>query len=100
MTQIYMSDKIINESTYYLVCGALLVFTLLTYIVARFDLGWLNLPIAILIAAVKGTLIILFFMHVWTSSRINWVVIGVGMLWIGILFTLTLSDYLTRYPTM
>lgn len=95
-----MSDKIINESTYYLVCGALLVCTLSTYIVARFDLGWLNLPIAILIAAAKGTLIILFFMHVWTSSRINWVVIGVGMLWLGILFTLTLSDYLTRSPTM
>ena len=69
-----MSDKIINESTYYLVCGALLVCTLSTYIVARFDLGWLNLPIAILIAAAKGTLIILF--------------------------TLTLSDYLTRFPTM
>ena len=57
-------------------------------------------PIAIVIAAIKGTLIVLFFMHAWTSPRIYWVVIGVGMLWLGILFTLTLSDYLTRFPTM
>lgn len=95
-----MSDKVINESTYYIVCGVLLVCTALTYAVARFDLGWLNLPIAIVIAAVKGTLIVLFFMHAWTSSRLNWVVIGAGMLWLGILFTLTLSDYLTRSQTM
>ena len=95
-----MSDKIINESSYYLICVALLLCTALTYWVARFDLGWFNLPIALLIAAVKGSLIVLFFMHAWTSSRLNWVVIGAGLLWLGILFTLTLSDYLTRYPAM
>ena len=95
-----MSEKIINESTYYLICGALLLFTMLTYAVARFDLGWLNLPIALLIAAVKGSLIVLFFMHAWTGSRLNWVVIGAGLLWLGILFTLTLSDYLTRHPAV
>jgi cytochrome c oxidase subunit 4 len=95
-----MSERIVTESTYYLICGALLVCTILTYVAARFDLGWLNLPIALLIAAVKGTLIVLFFMHAWTGSRLTWVVIGVGLLWLGILFTLTLSDYLTRYPAM
>jgi cytochrome c oxidase subunit 4 len=95
-----MSEKPIKESTYYMVCGTLLVFTVLTYAAARFDLGWLNLPLAILVAAVKGTLIVLFFMHAWTSSRLNWIVIGAGMLWLGILFTLTLSDYLTRHPAV
>lgn len=95
-----MSDKVIKQSTYYIVCIALLTCTALTYGAARFDLGWLNLPIAIVIAAVKGTLIVLFFMHAWRSSRLNWVVIGAGMLWLGILFTLTLSDYLTRSASM
>lgn len=92
--------KVISESTYYLVCGVLLVFTVLTYAVARFDFGEWNLIIALLIAAAKGSLIVLFFMHARYSSRLTWVVIGAGLLWLGILFTLTLSDYLTRYPAV
>lgn len=95
-----MASKIISEQTYYIICGALLVFTLLTYTVARFDFGEWNLVIALLIAAGKGILIVLFFMHARYSSRLTWIAIGAGLLWLGILFTLTLGDYLTRYPAM
>lgn len=95
-----MADKIISEPTYYIVCAAMLIFTLLTYAAARFDLGWWNLPVALLIAACKGTLITLFFMHARYSSRLTWLVIAAGLLWFGILFVLTMGDYVTRYPAM
>ena len=51
---------------------------------------------ALVIAVVKATLVILFFMHVWHSTRLTWVVVGGGLFWLGILLALTLSDYLTR----
>lgn len=90
--------KVISETTYYIICGSLLVFTVLTYLAALVDLGEWNLVVALIIAAVKGSLIILFFMHARYSSHLTWMVIGAALLWLGILFSLTLSDYLTRIP--
>lgn len=79
---------------------ALMVFTVLTVAVSRFDLGMLNTPIALAIAVIKASLVILFFMHVIHSSRLTWVVILGALLWLGVLFTLTLADYLTRHWTI
>jgi len=90
--------KAIPETTYYVICGALLVFTVITYLAALVDLGEWNLVAALVIAAIKGSLIILFFMHARYSSHLTWMVIGAALLWLGILFSLTLSDYLTRIP--
>ena len=39
---------------------------------------------------------VLFFMHVKYSSRLTWVVVIGSLFWLGILLTLTFSDYLTR----
>ena len=41
----------------------LLVMTAVTVAVALIDLGGLNLPVAMIIATFKGTLVCLFFMH-------------------------------------
>jgi cytochrome c oxidase subunit 4 len=49
---------------YLSVFAALLVFTAITVWVAGVDLGPLNTPVALGIAVTKGTLVILFFMHV------------------------------------
>ena len=76
--------------------AALMVLTILTVAVSRVDLGLLNTPIALAIAVVKATLVILFFMHVIHSTRLTWVVIICSFLWLGVLFVLTFADYLTR----
>lgn len=81
---------------YFGVFITLMVLTILTVAVSRFDLGLLNTPIALAIAVVKATLVILFFMHVIHSTRLTWVVIIASFLWLGVLFVLTLADYLTR----
>ncbi len=84
-------------STYLLVFAALSVGTILTVVAAHYDLGMFNTPIALLIATVKTVLVILFFMHVIHSTRLTWVVVIGSFIWLGVLFVLTLSDYLTRF---
>jgi len=83
-------------TTYLLVFAALAAGTLLTWWVSTIDLGAWNTPIALLIATIKATLVILFFMHVIHSTRLTWVVIIGAFLWLGVLLVLTFADYLTR----
>ena len=81
---------------YFAVFGGLILLTLLTVGAAKVDLGVMNTPVALLIATAKSVLVILFFMHVIHSSRLTWVVIMAAFLWLGVLFILTFTDYLTR----
>lgn len=84
------------QSTYYTVFGALMVLTAVTVAVAFTDLGILNFPIAISIAIVKATLVVLFFMHVKYSSRLTKMFVGTAIFFLVILLGLTLTDYLSR----
>lgn len=88
-----MAGKSISEFTNYIIGGALLCLTLLTYAVALFDLGVGNLIAALLIAAAKAALIVLYFMHARYGNKLVWIVICASLLWLGILFVLTMSDY-------
>ena len=81
---------------YLAVFAALAAGTLLTWWVSTIDLGWMNTPIALIIATTKAVLVILFFMHVIHSTRLTWVVVIASFLWLGVLFVLTFADYLTR----
>jgi cytochrome c oxidase subunit 4 len=84
------------KSLYYTIFAALMIGTLLTVVVAFYDLGYLNNVVMLAIACTKALLVILFFMHVRWSSRLTWVVAGSGFFWLLILFTITMSDYLSR----
>jgi cytochrome c oxidase subunit 4 len=92
-----MSEHIVSRTVYFAIFGALLVGTILTVVMAKVDLGAnLNTVVALTIAVVKATLVILYFMHVRYSSRLTWVIIASGIFWLVILFVLTLSDYGSR----
>jgi caa(3)-type oxidase subunit IV len=56
----------------------------------------LSAIIALAIAAVKGSLVVLFFMHVKDASKLTWAFATAALLWLGIMFTYTFSDYATR----
>ncbi len=84
------------KSMYYLVFLALLVGTGATVGAAFIDMGWMNNVIMLLLAMIKASLVILFFMHVRWSSRLTWVVAMAGFFWLLILFGVTMGDYLTR----
>jgi len=81
---------------YFAVFGALMVFTALTVWAAFEHLGIWNTPVALAIAVTKATLVVLFFMHVRYSPRLTAIVISASVLWLVILFVITLSDYLSR----
>jgi cytochrome c oxidase subunit 4 len=91
-----MSETIVPKKTYFLVWAALLVLLAVTVGVAYVHLGWLNPVVAVGIAALKAIIIILFFMHVRYGPKVLWVFVGAGFFWLGIMFVLALSDYMTR----
>jgi cytochrome c oxidase subunit 4 len=83
-------------SMYLTIFGALIVGTILTVVVAKFDLGPFNNIVMLSVACAKALLVILYFMHVRWSSRLTWVVAASGFLWLIIMFTMTMQDYMTR----
>jgi cytochrome c oxidase subunit 4 len=83
-------------SLYYDVFAALLVLLAATVGVAEIDLGKANFPVAVLIATLKASQILRYFMHVRYSRALVWAVAGAGFFWLAILFSLTFGDYLTR----
>jgi len=85
-----------NARTYLITGFALLAFLGLTIAAAYVNLGPFNTVAAMSIALTKAVLILLFFMHLRDSKPIIWVFAGAGFFWLGIMFALALSDYLTR----
>jgi cytochrome c oxidase subunit 4 len=63
---------------------------------AYLDLGPFNTLVALGIAVIKATLVVLFFMHVKYSTRLTWAVVLGSIFWLGILIVMTAGDYLTR----
>ena len=105
-----------NPIKFYIgVFALLMVMTLLTVFVAQFDLegmfkdtpviknvsGVLNALVALTIAVIKATAVILIFMHVRWSSRLTQVIVVASVFWLLIMLSFTLSDYFTRggWPT-
>jgi cytochrome c oxidase subunit 4 len=93
------TEHIVARKTYILVFAALIVLTLTTVGAATIDLGPLNTVVALVIAMIKASLVILFFMHVrYSKPLIGLVVLG-SVLWLAILIVLTLSDFMSRHWT-
>jgi cytochrome c oxidase subunit 4 len=83
-------------ATYYAVFGGLLGLTLLTVVVSYAPLGGLHTPVALGIAAVKASLVLLFFMHLIHSPKLTWLAMGGALFTFAVMVLITLSDYLTR----
>jgi cytochrome c oxidase subunit IV len=87
-----------HSRTFSVALGAgLLVLTAVTVKAAFIDLGAFNPVIALLIATIKATLVILYFMHVkGASEKLTGVVVVSGFFFLAILLSLSLADYMTR----
>jgi len=84
---------------YGVVWVALLLFTVLTYTLARIHLpGLWAIAAALLIAVVKGSLVVLFFMHLWDQSGANRLVFGTSLVFVALLIGLIIADNATRFP--
>lgn len=91
-----MSEHIEKKSVYFSIFLALMVGTAVTVYVAFQDLGILNNLVMLGIAVTKATLVVMFFMHARHSSQLTKMTILASVVWLLILFTFILQDYLTR----
>jgi len=92
-----MSEHIVPVRIYLIIFLALLIGTGLTVWAGLRDFpGPMNVIIALTIACIKATLVVLYFMHLRYSSKLVWVILASAIFWLAILFALTFSDYWTR----
>jgi cytochrome c oxidase subunit 4 len=86
-----------SSLTLVLVGVALLVLTLTTIELAKIDLGGWNTPVALLIAAVKAALVVVFFMHGRFAPPLTRLVMFAGLVWLGIILVGTTDEVVTRF---
>lgn len=83
---------------YIAVWAILLVLTITTVATGRQDLGWVNLPLALTIACIKATLVVLFFMHMSESAGANRLVFVVSLVFVLVMIFGVFGDLWTRAP--
>jgi len=92
-----MDEPIGRPGVYVAVFVALVILTLATVGATFLDLGPWHTAVGFIIATAKGWLVALFFMHLLHANRLILVSAGVGLFWLSILMSLTLTDYVTRH---
>src|SRR6185503_13365534 len=81
---------------FYWLMGLLVVTVLAAQVHLDSIAPGLNLIVAMIIAVVKGGLVVLFFMHVKQSSKLTWMFATAAFIWLAILMALSFNDYLLR----
>jgi cytochrome c oxidase subunit 4 len=80
-----------------LVVFAALMFLLVVTVAAAYTIhGPLGIVVAMAIATVKAVLILMYFMHVKYSSRLQMLFASSAFFWLAIMILITLSDYVSR----
>ncbi len=87
---------IVPLKIYLAVGAALLILTAVTVAVSFIDLGGLNIVVALAVAAVKASLVILFFMHLKYDNKLYMIIFLVAIVFLAIFITFTMFDTLDR----
>ncbi len=78
--------------------GALVTLTLLTVTASRVDLGPWNVVIALAIAALKASMVALFFMHLKYENKFLMVVLGAAALFAVLFVAFVVFDTVQYQP--
>jgi len=89
-------EHIVPPRVYVAIFAALLVLTAVTTWVAFIDLGPLNVVIMLVIAFLKASLVVLFFMHARYESQLTRVTIVGAVFWLLVLIVISASDVFIR----
>jgi cytochrome c oxidase subunit 4 len=95
-----MSHTANSIRTYVGVFAGLIGLTIATVALAQLNLGAWHGPVGLVIAGIKATLIVVFFMHLLRLPRVTWMVALSGLFWLGLLISFTLADVVTRASPM
>jgi cytochrome c oxidase subunit 4 len=93
-----VSEHIVSPKVYIGIFLSLMVLTAVTVAAAFVSLGPFNIVIALAIATLKATLVVLYFMHARYSPKRTQLVIISAVFWLAIMLALTMSDYASRHP--
>jgi caa(3)-type oxidase subunit IV len=85
-----------EPATYRSIFLWLLVLTVITVVVSRFEFGQFNTAVALAIAALKASLVVRFFMHGRFESKETWAFIAYPLIVLVLLIGFLLADYAFR----
>lgn len=81
------------------VCLALMFLTYITVAATYIDLGQdMNLVLAMAIATVKATLVVLFFMHLFWDKPFNWIVFVGSLIFVALFLCIAMMDSIEYQP--
>lgn len=89
-------QHVISTSVYVGIWATLMFLTGLTTFASFIELGNWNIVVALVIATIKGTLVVLFFMHLYYSTKLTKVTVIAAIFFLFLLLALSMTDYLTR----
>ncbi|HEY2389287.1 MAG TPA: cytochrome C oxidase subunit IV family protein [Candidatus Binatia bacterium] len=89
-------DHVVPLSVYFGIFATLLVLTGVTTAVAFVDLGRMNVFVALTIAVVKASLVLLYFMHLRYTARLTPLMVAIAFFWLAIMIVLTMADFVSR----
>jgi cytochrome c oxidase subunit 4 len=90
------APHVVPKRIYFAVFFALILLTWVTTGVSTLDLGRWNIFVALAIAVCKASLVVLFFMHIWYSTRLTKMLVVSSIFWLILLLFLTMTDIWTR----
>jgi len=83
---------VVPESVFWKVFAALVVLTVITVLAAQVDMGKWNIVGALVIASIKASLVIYFFMHGKYENRIIWMYILIPFILLAIMIGGVFTD--------
>ena len=89
-------QHVLPISIYVGIWAILMFLTGLTVFVSFLELHNWNIVLALTIATIKATLVVLFFMHLYYSSKLTKVTVIAALFFLFLLLSLSMTDYLTR----
>ena len=87
---------IVPLSHYFMVAGALFVLTVITVAVSYVNWGTWNLLVAMAVAAFKGSLVAMVFMHLWYDRKLYFVIFVGSIVFLAIFILFTMADTMER----
>lgn len=94
-----MSERRLTARSYLFTWIALVILSVLTLGLSFAPLGGFHVPVALLIAAAKGALIVAVFMHLAEQRGTSRVILVFWLLLLLILVVITAADVSTRHVT-
>ena len=89
-------QHVIPSGIYVGIWAVLMILTGVTVFASFLELGNFNIVLALVIATIKATLVVLFFMHLYYSSKLTKVTVIAAIFFLFLLLALSMTDYLTR----